>query len=99
MSDERISKPRVPSVSGTRSGARYCAAITDNILAIIFAMTAGHLLPIEHEMTRGIRWVYFFRKSFPVDVRDNAKIHRLALARILRRAEATIINLEDQKGD
>lgn len=35
----------------------------------------------EHEMTRGIR-TFFFRKSLPVDVRHNAKIHRRTLARI-----------------
>jgi acyl-CoA synthetase (AMP-forming)/AMP-acid ligase II len=33
-----------------------------------------------HAMTSGID-VFFFEKSFPVDVRHNAKIHRLSLAR------------------
>lgn len=34
----------------------------------------------EHVMTRGIR-DFFFEASLPVDVRHNAKIHRLSLAR------------------
>ncbi len=34
----------------------------------------------EHEMTRGIER-FFFEKRFPVDVRHNAKIHRLTLAK------------------
>ncbi len=34
----------------------------------------------RHEMTAGIR-TFFFEKKFPVDVRHNAKIHRLTLAR------------------
>lgn len=37
-------------------------------------------LGAETEMTRPIRH-FFFRKNFPVDVRHNAKIHRLALAK------------------
>ncbi len=35
----------------------------------------------ESEMTRGID-LFFFRKSLPVDVRHNAKIHRRTLARM-----------------
>jgi hypothetical protein len=34
----------------------------------------------HHAMTSGID-AFFFEKSFPVDVRHNAKIHRLSLAR------------------
>lgn len=34
----------------------------------------------EHEHTELIRW-YYFHPKFPVDVRHNAKIHRLTLAR------------------
>ena len=43
---------------------------------------AGELLQLgmEHEITRPIRRI-FFEKKFPVDVRHNAKIHRLALRR------------------
>lgn len=37
----------------------------------------------SHEMTRQID-TFFFDKSFPVDVRHNAKIHRLALAKKYR---------------
>jgi hypothetical protein len=33
-----------------------------------------------HALTAGID-TFFFEKSFPVDVRHNAKIHRLSLAR------------------
>ncbi len=36
------------------------------------------------EMTRDIR-DFVFRKTFPVDVRHNAKINRIELARILNR--------------
>lgn len=38
-----------------------------------------------HEMTRQID-TFFFEKSFPVDVRHNAKIHRLKLAKKFARA-------------
>ena len=38
------------------------------------------LLALQHPHTAAIRWFYF-RAAFPVDVRHNAKIHRLALAR------------------
>ncbi len=37
-------------------------------------------LALEHEHTASIM-LFYFRPSFPVDVRHNAKIHRLALAR------------------
>ena len=37
-------------------------------------------LGAEHEITRSIRRIFFYR-NFPVDVRHNAKIHRLSLAR------------------
>ncbi|HVS51753.1 MAG TPA: fatty acid CoA ligase family protein [Opitutaceae bacterium] len=37
-------------------------------------------LALEHEHTAAIR-TFYFREKFPVDVRHNAKIHRLALAR------------------
>ncbi|HWA88380.1 MAG TPA: AMP-binding protein, partial [Opitutus sp.] len=38
------------------------------------------LLALEREHTQTIR-IFYFREKFPVDVRHNAKIHRLALAR------------------
>jgi len=38
------------------------------------------VLGAQHEHTRDIR-TFFFEKAFPVDVRHNAKIHRLTLAR------------------
>ena len=37
-------------------------------------------ITIRHPHTAGIK-LFYFRKNFPVDVRHNAKIHRLALAR------------------
>jgi acyl-CoA synthetase (AMP-forming)/AMP-acid ligase II len=37
-------------------------------------------IALSHSMTSGID-TFFFEKSFPVDVRHNAKIHRLSLAR------------------
>jgi acyl-CoA synthetase (AMP-forming)/AMP-acid ligase II len=42
-------------------------------------------LALQHDHTRAIA-VFFFRARFPVDVRHNAKIHRLALARWAARA-------------
>jgi acyl-CoA synthetase (AMP-forming)/AMP-acid ligase II len=42
-------------------------------------------LALRHDHTRAIK-VFFFRAKFPVDVRHNAKIHRLALARWAARA-------------
>jgi acyl-CoA synthetase (AMP-forming)/AMP-acid ligase II len=36
-------------------------------------------LALAHEHTAGIK-LFYFRKNFPVDVRHNAKIHRLTLA-------------------
>lgn len=39
-----------------------------------------HEIARAHAMTSGIA-VFFFEKSFPVDVRHNAKIHRLSLAK------------------
>jgi acyl-CoA synthetase (AMP-forming)/AMP-acid ligase II len=44
-----------------------------------------YALALRHPHTAGIRR-YFFRRSLPVDVRHNAKIHRLALARWAARA-------------
>jgi hypothetical protein len=38
------------------------------------------VLGAQHEHTREIR-TFFFEKAFPVDVRHNAKIHSLTLAR------------------
>ncbi len=38
------------------------------------------LLALEHETTAAIK-LFYFRPSFPVDVRHNAKIHRLTLAK------------------
>jgi acyl-CoA synthetase (AMP-forming)/AMP-acid ligase II len=37
-------------------------------------------IALKHPHTAGIK-LFYFRKKFPVDVRHNAKIHRLALAR------------------
>ncbi len=42
-------------------------------------------LALEHEATREIK-LFYFRAQFPVDVRHNAKIHRLTLARWAARA-------------
>jgi hypothetical protein len=39
-----------------------------------------HALALKHPDTAGIA-LFFFRPDFPVDVRHNAKIHRLTLAR------------------
>ena len=44
-------------------------------------------LAVAHEHTRGIERFYF-HDNFPVDVRHNAKIHRLQLARWARKAKA-----------
>lgn len=44
-------------------------------------------LALRHPGTAGIRRFYF-RRRFPVDVRHNAKIHRLALARWAARARS-----------
>jgi acyl-CoA synthetase (AMP-forming)/AMP-acid ligase II len=44
-------------------------------------------LGLRHPHTRGIR-SFYFRARLPVDVRHNAKIHRLALARWAARARA-----------
>jgi olefin beta-lactone synthetase len=44
-------------------------------------------LALGHPHTSGIR-TFYFRAHFPVDVRHNAKIHRLALARWAANAEA-----------
>ncbi|MEM1222610.1 MAG: fatty acid CoA ligase family protein [Verrucomicrobiota bacterium] len=41
----------------------------------------------SNELTSGIRH-FFFEKSFPVDVRHNAKIHRLSLARKISKTKA-----------
>ena len=43
------------------------------------------VLAQSHEMTRQID-TFFFEESFPVDVRHNAKIHRLALAKKFARS-------------
>lgn len=43
-------------------------------------------LAVKHEHTSQIEWFYF-RDHFPVDVRHNAKIHRLALAKWARNAK------------
>jgi len=39
------------------------------------------------EATLGIEKFFVYKKSFPVDVRHNAKIHRLTLKRIIEKAE------------
>lgn len=43
----------------------------------------GELLALaaQHEATRAVRRVFVYPKKFPVDVRHNAKIHRLTLKR------------------
>lgn len=66
MGDEQISTPRRHIVSGTRSGARYFAAVTDNILAIIFAVVAAQMLPIDHELTRGLSAYAFYLLYYAV---------------------------------
>lgn len=43
-------------------------------------------LALRHEHTEGIK-TYYFHERFPVDVRHNAKIHRLTLARWARTAK------------
>lgn len=44
-------------------------------------------LALQHEPTRGIE-LFYFHPDFPVDVRHNAKIHRLQLARWAVRARS-----------
>jgi hypothetical protein len=44
-------------------------------------------LALGHPHTSGIR-TFYFRSHFPVDVRHNAKIHRLALAKWAATAKA-----------
>lgn len=46
-----------------------------------------HALAVANEQTARIK-TFFFRPQFPVDVRHNAKIHRLALARWAATAKA-----------
>ena len=43
-----------PDIRGTRSGKRYFAAVVDNAAAIIIALACAALLPIRHDMTRGL---------------------------------------------
>jgi hypothetical protein len=44
----------LPDLRGTRSGKRYFAAVVDNAAAIILALACAALLPIHHDMTRGL---------------------------------------------
>jgi olefin beta-lactone synthetase len=62
-------RPAIVVESDTRD-SRACRAFAREL----------RLLALEYEHTRAIK-VFFFRRKFPVDVRHNAKIHRLALAR------------------
>jgi uncharacterized RDD family membrane protein YckC len=66
MIDEQTSKPRRHIVSGTRCGARYFAALADNVLAIIFAVVAAQMLPIDHELTRGLSAYVFYLTYYAV---------------------------------
>jgi acyl-CoA synthetase (AMP-forming)/AMP-acid ligase II len=52
-----------------------------------------HALGREHEHTAGIR-TFYFRPHFPVDVRHNAKIHRLTLAKWAVSADRYEIGVE-----
>ncbi len=64
---------------GTQRAALVVEAdITDSDEARPFAREL-RALALEHEHTQAIK-VYYFHPKFPVDVRHNAKIHRLTLA-------------------
>jgi acyl-coenzyme A synthetase/AMP-(fatty) acid ligase len=52
-----------------------------------------HALGRKHEHTAAIA-MFFFRPKFPVDVRHNAKIHRLALAKWAATADCFEISPE-----
>jgi hypothetical protein len=56
-------------VETTPGGARDAAQLASELRS----------LALGHSHTAGIR-TFYFRAHFPVDVRHNAKIHRLALA-------------------
>ena len=47
-------------LSGTRAGARYYAAIVDNLLAIVFALGCAQFLPIDDDMVRGLSAYVFY---------------------------------------
>jgi len=49
-----------PDIHGTRSGKRYFAAVIDNAAAIILALACAALLPIRHDMTRGLSAYGFY---------------------------------------
>jgi len=49
-----------PDIRGTRSGKRYFAAVVDNAAAIIIALACAALLPIRHDMTRGLSAYAFY---------------------------------------
>jgi acyl-CoA synthetase (AMP-forming)/AMP-acid ligase II len=52
-----------------------------------------HALGAQNEATAGIT-MFFFRPKFPVDVRHNAKIHRLALAKWAATADCFEISVQ-----
>jgi uncharacterized RDD family membrane protein YckC len=49
-----------PDLRGTRSGKRYFAAVVDNAAAIILALACAALLPVRHDMTRGLSAYAFY---------------------------------------
>ena len=63
----------------TRPAIVVEADVPDSATARRFARELRDLAR-AHPATAAIR-VFYFRRSFPVDVRHNAKIHRLTLAR------------------
>jgi uncharacterized RDD family membrane protein YckC len=60
MSDSTHEFSDRPDIRGTRSGKRYFAAIIDNAAAIIIALACAALLPIRHDMTRGLSAYAFY---------------------------------------
>jgi acyl-coenzyme A synthetase/AMP-(fatty) acid ligase len=69
-------RPRPAIVAETR--------VEDSAQARVVARELRQLA-LQHDHTRDIK-VFYFREKFPVDVRHNAKIHRLALAKWARTA-------------
>jgi acyl-CoA synthetase (AMP-forming)/AMP-acid ligase II len=66
---------QLPALVVQRRRLRSAPALTDAALARELRALAG-----AHAVTAGITHFYF-HKAFPVDVRHNAKIHRLTLAK------------------
>lgn len=60
------------------------AVVVELIPGASLAVTDLRKIAAEHPLTAGIK-TFFFHKKFPVDVRHNAKIHRLTLKRLFDR--------------